>query len=66
MYECNFLNVSEMCGFLGVGRNMALRLCQTRPHHFPAVKIGNRYQADFEKLSAWKDAWYNGDFDIND
>lgn len=61
----DFLGVKDMCQFLGIGRNTALKLCQTRPNNFPAVKVGNRYQADKEKLAQWKDDWYAGKFTIN-
>lgn len=64
MYECNFMNLKEMQGFLGVGRNTLLRLCQERTHDFPVVKVGNRYQADADKLAKWKDDWYSGKFTI--
>jgi len=51
--------------FLGLGRNRTLRLCQEHTHNFPAVMVGNRYQADYEKLLKWKDDWYEGKFSIN-
>lgn len=62
--DTRFLGVKEMMNFLGLGRNRVLRLCQERPNSFPAVRIGNRYQADREKLTLWKDDWYNGKFDL--
>ena len=65
MYECRFLNLKEMQTFLGLGRNRTLRLCQEHTHNCPAVMVGNRYQADYEKLLKWKDDWYEGKFSIN-
>ena len=65
MYECRFLNLKEMQTCLGLGRNRTLRLCQEHTHNFPAVMVGNRYQADYEKLLKWKDDWYEGKFSIN-
>lgn len=64
MYDVTYLNLKEMQSFLGLGRNLVLRLCQEHTHNFPAVKVGNRYQADFEKLKRWKDDWYDGKFSI--
>ena len=65
MYDGSFLNLKQMQSFLGLGRNRTLRLCQERPHSFPAVRVGNRYQADYEKLLKWKDDWYEGKFEID-
>ena len=65
MYECRFLNLKEMQTSLGLGRNRTLRLCQEHTHNFPAVMVGNRYQADYEKLLKWKDDWYEGKVSIN-
>lgn len=58
------LGIKDMCLFLGVGRNTALRLCQEKPNGFPAVKIGNRYQADAELLMEWYKDWHAGKFTI--
>lgn len=66
MYECEYLSVKDMMAFLGLGRCRILRLCQEKTHGFPAVKVGNKYQADLIKLRAWKDDWFAGKFDIND
>lgn len=63
-FECTFLTIKDICKFLGLGRNKVLQLCQERTAGFPAVKVGNRYQSDLEKLTAWKDAWYRGEFEI--
>lgn len=65
MYDNRFMNVKEACAFLGLGRNTLLRLCHDRPHKFPAVLVGNRYQMDTELLAKWKADWYAGAFDIN-
>ena len=65
MYDGSFLNLKQMQSFLGLGRNRTQRLCQDRPHSFPAVRVGNRYQADYEKLLKWKNDWYEGKFKID-
>lgn len=49
---------------IGIGRNNCLFLCQTKPHGFPVVRIGNRYQADRELLDQWQKDWYQGKFEI--
>ena len=64
MYDFNYLGLKDICKYLGVGRNTAIRLCQERPHGFPAVKVGRRYQADEELLAKWKSDWYAGKFTI--
>ena len=63
MTQC-YLGVKQMQEFLGLGRNTVLRLCRNHVHGFPAVKVGNRYQADAEKLAQWKDEWFNAKFSI--
>lgn len=65
MYNCEYLTVKDMMSYLGLGRNRVLRLCQERTHNFPAVKVGNRYQADLGKLTAWKNDWFDGKFEID-
>ena len=65
MYENETMNLSDMAKFLGVGRNTMLRLCQERPHGIPVVRVGRRYQSELSKLSAWKDDWYAGMFEID-
>jgi DNA binding domain, excisionase family len=64
MYTAPYLNVKGACEYLGLGRATVLRLCRQRPHKFPAVKIGNRYQIDAGLLAKWKDDWYSGVFEI--
>ena len=64
MYSSKYLNVKEACAFLGVGRGTLLRLCRERPHQFPAVQIGRRYQIDADLLAKWKADWYAGAFRI--
>lgn len=59
-----FLGTKDMQEFLGLGRNTVLRLCQERPHNFPAIRIGNRYQAELSNLRAWRDDLYSGKFSI--
>jgi len=65
MYEANiYMNVTEACAFLGIGRNTCLRLCQEQVHSFPAVKVGRRYQIDADRLRQWKNDWYDHKFNI--
>lgn len=64
MYD-NYLNTKQAQSFLGLGRNTVLRLCQERLHNFPAVKVGNTYHIDAERLKAWKDDWFDGKFSIS-
>ena len=64
MYQFVYLNVKEMCAFLGLGRGKVLELCKNRTNGFPVVKVGNRYRSDQEKLAAWRDRWYDGEFEI--
>ena len=64
MYDPDYLSLTGICTYLGVGRSFGLRLCNEKPHGFPVVKIGNRWQADAEKLKAWRDRWYSGEFEI--
>ena len=67
MYDFHtYLNMAGICDFLGIGRRTALKLCQERPHGFPVVRVGRRYQADAELLAAWRDDWYAGKFDIKE
>lgn len=68
MYDIThtYLNTDGICNFLGIGRRTALKLCQEKPHGFPVVKIGGRYQADRELLAMWRDSWYTGKFDIKE
>ena len=61
-----YLNKKQIASFLGIGISKANELCRKRPHNFPVVLIGNRYQADADMLAKWKEAWYMGEFDIND
>lgn len=61
-----YLNKKQIASFLGIGLSKANELCQKKPHNFPVVRIGNRYQADAYLLAMWKEAWYKGEFDIND
>ena len=64
MYEPDYLGLPEICTFLGIGRGTCLRLCKEKPHGFPVTRIGVRWQADAEKLSAWRDRMYSGEFEI--
>ena len=65
MYDMpEYLGVTGMCQYLGLGRNTVLKLCQDRPNKFPVVRIGNRYQADAELLRKWRADWYAGKFEI--
>lgn len=65
MYNTIYLTVKDCCAFLGLGRNTVLRLCNEKPHGFPAVRVGaRRWQIDYELLKAWKADWFNGKFDI--
>ena len=66
MYDKIYLTLKEICTLLGVGRNTALRICQDRVHDFPAVKVGNRWQADAEMAEAWRKRWLAGEFTINE
>jgi len=65
MYSDNHLSVKEAGAYLGLGRNRTLKLCQERTHGFPAVKNGNKYIIDKEKLSKWYEDWYAGKFEIS-
>jgi len=60
MDEFRTLSTKQMAEFLGLGRNTVLRLCQTKEKGFPAIRIGNRYRADIEKLKAWREELYSG------
>ena len=64
--EKQFLNKKEIASFLGIGVGKANDLCRNRPHNFPVVRVGNRYQAEATLLAKWREAWYSGEFDIND
>ena len=65
MYETpTYLTMNGMCMYLGLGRTRVQQLCQEHTHGFPAVKVGNRWQADAQKLSDWRDAWYAHEFEI--
>lgn len=59
-----YLNTSEIAAYLGVGLSTAKRLCQLKPHGFPVVLVGNRYQADAALLEAWRQDWFSGKFTI--
>lgn len=63
--DTQYLTVIEIGKYLGLGRNRVLRLCQERTHNFPAVKVGNRYQAELGRLSKWRDDWFDGKFGID-
>lgn len=60
-----YLNVQEIASYLGIGRNRALQLCQNRPHKFPVVRVGRRYQADSVLLEKWRAEWFSGEFEID-
>ena len=67
MYELKtptYMTLKEACEYLGVQRYTLLRLCQKRIHHFPAVKVGNRWQIDAGKLYKWREDWFEGKFEI--
>lgn len=57
-------SLDDIAKALGIGRNKALFLCQTKPHCFPVVKIGRKYQADKAMLEEWRQDWYKGKFEI--
>ena len=59
-----YIGLKEACEYLGIGRSTMLRLCKTKPHGFPAVKVGNRWQFDFKMLTVWRMKWFEGAFEI--
>jgi len=66
MYEYHYLNLREICQVLGFGRNRVLELCQKKPHGFPVIRNGNRYQADADLLIEWRDKLYLGAITLDD
>ena len=65
MYEPpTYLTMPDICKYLGLGRNRVTQLCQDHTHGFPAVKVGNRWQADAELLALWRADWYAHKFVI--
>ena len=64
MYQYTYLGMKEAQAFLGLGRCTVLKLCKDKPGGFPVVRVGNRYQFDQDKLAAWRDRWYAGEFEI--
>ena len=63
--NAKYLNTQEIAAFLGLGLNKTKLLCKQRPHNFPVVRIGNRYQAEATLLKEWRDAWYSGAFTVD-
>lgn len=64
MYS-NYLTLNEARAYLGIGKSLALKLCQEKPHGFPCVRIGKgRYQIDADLLAQWKADWFAGKFEI--
>ena len=49
--EKRLLNVEELCTYLNIGKTKARELL--RAHNGFAVRIGNRWYADREKLDNW-------------
>lgn len=49
--EKRLLNIEELCTYLNIGRTKARELL--RGHNGFAVRIGNRWYADKEKLDNW-------------
>lgn len=66
MYDSHiYMSVNDACNFLGIGRNICLRLCKEHTHGFPAVQVGRRYQIDADRLRQWKNDWYDHKFTIS-
>lgn len=65
MYDMKYLGLKQIASYLGLSRDYALKLCQMRPHGFPVIKVGNQYRSDEDKLSAWRDRWFAGEFEID-